>query len=278
MNLSIKPLHFTKAGVWEEDRSLAETTELLAEAGFRHLDLMLTQREETEKIAEHLQKIGTVVIQSHIPFNRYKKNDYSVYKKTVMQCAENARILGSKILVVHGDEFDFANMTYTPEAALEFNYKFFYDVVDFAEKNGMRVAFECLFQERNRDPEKEPRFCSYVEDLCNLTDKFGTDTVGICWDTGHSKLQYGDEQFKKLEYAGKRVIATHIHDNYYDRDLHTFPFIGDINWQAVIRTLRKIEYKGDFNFELAYARLPSGMALDYLKLLYKAGQYIINDL
>ena len=55
---------------------------------------------------------------------------------------ERGHRMGSKIAVVHGDEFDFDNMEYSKEAVLEFNYRLFYPIVEYAEKNGMQVAFE----------------------------------------------------------------------------------------------------------------------------------------
>ena len=274
MNLGINPAHFIKAAVWEEQRSMFEAIDLVKEAGFKHFDLGLSNRKLAEEVSIYLKDNGLTVVQSHIPFNRYTREDYDTFSKTVMECAENAKILGSKILVVHGDEFDFKNMTYTSEKALEFNYKLFYNMVEFAANNGMRVAFEDVFQDG--DPIKETRYCSFVEDLCALVDKYNTDKVGICWDSGHAKLQYGDEHIKALKVAGSRVISTHIHDNYYDKDLHTFPFMGNTNWREFMKTLREIDYKGDFTFELVYDQLPKELAPDYLKLLYKSGEYLIN--
>lgn len=270
MHIGINPNHFLKAAVWEAERTVEEAIALVKDAGFRHLDLGTLSRQEAETLAPWLQENGMTVIQSHIPFNRYAQKDYALFKQDVAEAAENARILGSKILVVHGDEFDFAGDTYTREKVLEFNYAFFSDTVEFAVQNGMRVAFENVFEEGG----SKPRFCSLIEDLCELVDKFNTDTVGICWDSGHGKVQYGDRNAEALQTAGSRVIATHIHDNYYGKDLHCFPFMGDNNWQQFMQTLGQIGYKGDLTFELVYDRLPNVLAPDYLKLLYRSGEYL----
>ena len=270
MNMGINPKHFTKAAVWEAERSCLEAIELVKNAGFRHLDICFNDRAETEQAAQYINDNGMTVIQSHMPYVR--KGDFVSFGKSIMEHAENAKILGSKILVVHGDVFDFENDTYTPEKALEFNYRFFAKLVDFAAQNGMRVAFENLFQ--GDDPASPPRYCSVAEDLCRLADKYNTDTVGVCWDSGHGKVQYGPCHVEALKAAGSRVIATHIHDNYYNRDLHCFPFMGDTDWQAFMQALGGIGYKGDLTFEMVYDRLPKALAPDHLKLLYRSGEYL----
>ena len=140
----------------------------------------------------------------------------------------------------------------------------------------MRVAFENTFQEPTMTV--KPHFCALVDDLCALVEKYRTDSVGICWDTGHARLQYGDRDMDALRIAGKKVICTHIHDNYYNQDLHGLPFTGNIHWKNFMATLKEIGYTGDLSFEFVYDRLPKALALDYLKLVYRSGEYLLYDL
>lgn len=275
MDLSINPKHFTQAALWEEKRSITEAIDLVYEAGFRRFDLDANTREDAELMAAHLATLDAKVIQSHIPFNRYGKRDIpEVFHDKVMASAEYAKLLGSEILVVHGDEFPYDKMIYTASAALEYNYRFFHDLVDFAAKSGMRVAFENTFQEATILD--RPHFGSAVEDLCALVDRFGTETVGVCWDTGHARVQYGARENEALLIAGERVICTHIHDNYYNQDLHGFPFTGNVDWKTFMTTLKKIGYQGDLSFEFVYDRLPRALAPDYMKILYKTGEYLLH--
>ena len=270
MNIAVNPQHFIAAAVWEERRSFQEAIALVKNSGFRHLDMALRSEPEAEDAAVFLEEQNMSVIQSHIPYYGYETNGFTAFKESVIATARCAKLLGSKILVAHGDVFDFQNETYTREKVLEFNYAFFSDMVEFAAQNGMRVAFENVFEEAGGNP----RFCSLVEDLCELVDKFNTDTVGICWDTGHAKVQYEQQCVDALKIAGSRVIATHIHDNYYQKDLHCFPFMGQINWQQLMQTLGQIGYQGDLTFEMVYDRIPEALAPDYLKLLYRSGEYL----
>lgn len=284
MQLGINPLHFVKAGIGEVPRSYKECIDLVKTAGFSVLDVTLEDRETAQELAAYIEEQGLKVGQSHMPMNRYKAQDYEQFAAAVMKSAENARILGSKILVVHGDEFDFTHMTYSTEAALEFNYRLFTPLVEFAAKNSMKVAFENVFEEVHWgvhyfDPNR-PRFCSKVEDLCSLVDRYNSDLVGICWDSGHAQVQYAGQEngsINALKAAGSRVIATHIHDSAKGLDCHLFfPFMVETDWQTFIRTMRQIGYKGDFSYELVYDRIPKALAPDYLSLLRKSGEYILN--
>ena len=275
MNFSINPRHFLDAAVWEDKRTIIEAVALTAAAGFSHFDLEAESEAEAEMLAAYLKDNQLSVVQSHMPFNRYKREDFEIFHRKVMDHARYAKQLDSKILVVHADEFDYRHEPYTSKAALEYNYRFFYDLVDYAATNGMQVAFENTFQEPTMT--EKPHFCASVDDLLAITERYGTDAVGVCWDTGHAKVQYGNHDMKALKLIGRKLICTHIHDNYYHQDLHCFPFMGSIDWKALMTTLKEIGYKGDFSFELVYDRLPKALALDYLKLLYRSGEYLLNE-
>ena len=43
-------------------------------------------------------------------------------------------------------------------------------------------------------------------------------------------------------------------------------------------TLKEIGYPGDLSFEFVYDRLPKVLALDYLKLIYRSGAYMIHEI
>lgn len=272
MNLSLNPDNFAKVRPFENKRTEKDIMKLVKSAGFNLIDYNGCMSENMYETAEFLNEIKLKVNQSHSPYNRYKKEDYAEFKKKLIKGIEDAHILSSDIYVVHGDEFDFKNLTYSRDAVLEFNYRIFSPVVDFAAKHNMKVAFETVFEE----PNANPRFCSETEDLITLVEKFGCDNVGICWDFGHAKVQYGDNQPDKLRLAGRHVISTHVHDNHHRMDMHLMPFFGDCNWEECMKALKDIGYKGDFTFELVYDRLPLSLIPDQLDLLRKSGEYLLS--
>ena len=65
-----------------------------------------------------------------------------------------------------------------------------------------------------------------------------------------------------------------MHDSYYNQDLHGFPFTGNVDWKTFMETLKKIGYKGDLSFEFVYDRIPKALAPDYMKILYRSGEYL----
>jgi len=274
MNIAINPEHFTNAAVYEEKRSIFHAVDMLKAANFRHFDMCTASSDEAFALREHLDKNGLCVIQSHMPMNRYKRGDFNEFYKSVMLYAENAKILGSKILVAHADEFDYKNKIFSEENVIEFNYSLFYDLVNFAAKNNMRVAFENVFWESTQ----RIRYCSRIEEILKILDRFNSESVGVCWDTGHARMQYGDRDNEALALIGDKVICTHVHDNYYERDLHIFPFLGNINWKEFMQTLKKVGYRGDLSFEMCYDNLPDTLLAEYLKALYRTGEYMINEL
>jgi hypothetical protein len=44
-----------------------------------------------------------------------------------------------------------------------------------------------------------------------------------------------------------------------------------------MQTLKDIGYTGDLSLEFVYDRLPKALAPDYLKLLYRTGEYLANE-
>ena len=275
MNLAINPRHFLQAAVWEDDRTLTQAMDLVYRAGFRHFDLEAVTRADVDEIVKFKENHEITIIQSHMPFNRYTRLPKEVFRQNVADYMTYAKEIGAKILVVHGDDFDYKNQLYTRTAALEHNYRFYYSMVEYAAANDMKVAFENTFQESHRLT--QPHYGASVDDLCELVDRYQTDTVGVCWDTGHAKVQYAEKDLDALKIAGSRVICTHIHDNGFNQDLHGFPFTGTIHWKKLMQTLKEIGYHGDFSFEFVYDRLPKALAPDYVKLLYRTGEYLISE-
>ena len=251
--------------------TLTEAIDLLAEHGFTALDLPAhLSTEAAEETAAHIRKRSLHAHMTHLPNWRYEKNpDYDAHQKEMLRCAETSRILGVDLMVAHCDEFDFNNMEYTKERAIEFNYRYFYPIVEFAAKHGMKVAFETVFEDIGK-----PRLGSIVEELLEFTEKFDCKTVGVCWDSGHTKMQYPSDYNRALETIVDRVICTHVHDNYYRKDLHVFPFLGDTNWEETMKILKEHGYSNPFTIELAYGKIPTKLLGDYLDILRKSVEYL----
>ena len=270
MDFGIAPTYFMRHNNGEEPITLPDAIDLVARHGFRAMLLSsFMPRELAEKVKERLALSGAYAHQTHLPYYRYSKNvDYTEVGKTLLACAESSRALGVHIMVAHADEFDFS-VDYTPEKAFEFNRRLFDPIVNFAAKNGMRVAFENVFEDMGRG-----RYGSKTEELLKICHAFSSDTVGICWDFGHAKMQYPDGYASAFDAAADRVISTHLHDNYYYKDLHVPPFLGDTDFGALMKIYKRKCPEVPLTLEMVYGTLPRALHESYAAFLYEGCSFL----
>ncbi|MBQ5389559.1 MAG: hypothetical protein IIU58_01480 [Clostridia bacterium] len=81
------------------------------------------------------------------------------------------------------------------------------------------------------------------------------------------------------EIDPRYLAALHLHDNDGRRDLHQLPYLGTMDWKAILSTLAKCGYKGDMNMEipLYFDHLPDSAMPDALSLAEKVGRDMINQ-
>lgn len=153
----------------------------------------------------------------------------------------------------------------------EANRRFFDPLAELAEKERVGIALENM---SDRFAAKDGgMYCARLEDLLGLADSFQSPYVGICWDTGHAHLQ-GEVQSRCIEEIGARLKALHLQDSDGLSDQHTAPYYGTIDWNDVIKGLRKIDYKGDLTFEAhnLIHRVPDNCKDSALSLLFQIGR------
>jgi sugar phosphate isomerase/epimerase len=121
------------------------------------------------------------------------------------------------------------------------------EIVRLAEPTGVRIAFEVI-----------PNDLSSAAALVTLLEReFDVQHVGICMDFGHAHMM-GDVA-DAVETAAEHLITTHVHDNRGRRDDHLVPYLGSINWDAVLMTMQKIGYEGTYLMELANTGSPAAV-------------------
>ncbi len=264
MDFGINPSYFTRSIASEEPRSLESAIDLCVRHGLCAL-LMPSRLSEAraEALGSYIAQKGAYVHQTHLPYYRYTKDvNYGEAGKTFLECAARSHTLGAQTLVVHIDEFDFKAADYTRERVADFNRRLLTPVVDYAVKSGMRVAFENVFVDMGL-----PRFGSQTEELLAFTESFGCDAVGICWDFGHAKMQYPDAYVAAFDAVADQVIATHLHDNYYGKDLHVAPFLGNTDWAPLMEICRSKAAGVPLTLELVYGTLPQALHESYAVFL-----------
>ncbi len=254
--------------------SMPEAAKILSEHGFTALDYTPPVEKDNWKsvMRENLdifESFGLRVNQTHAPYNRYGKWG-NIHKLCVDRAVEASAEMGAEFMVVHGDEFDFENTEYSKEKALEYNHNYFLPFVEKAEKSGVSVAFENLFQEANHDD--APRFCSSVDELSALINSFDNGGVSCCWDFGHANVSFKEGQPQNMAVVADYIKCTHVHDNDCRSDEHLPPFFGRIDWKTCIDVLKKADYKGILSYELVHGNIPPYVMPDFVSMLKKSGE------
>lgn len=85
-----------------------------------------------------------------------------------------------------------------------------------------------------------------------LCDRFGPETVGLCYDSGHGHLA-GDglEQLAALRH---RLLAVHLHDTDGEADRHWIPGRGAVDWPRLMALIADSSYAKWVNLEVSRRR------------------------
>ena len=219
-------------------------------AGFDAIDLNLCQicahkttlhlhtwQKDAETIAKTAQDLGLKLPQCHLPFKSSKvkwksDDDYAYYTKMFYRAIDVAALIGFPWAVVHPDRYPLREKMDLPQLISE-NHKEYDPLVEYALKKGVNIAFENM---------NKGHF-GLAEELVEYIDSYQDARVGACWDTGHGNMIYKGDQTAALKIVGKRLHATHIHDNRSETDLHLLPWEGHINWTAFMAAMHDIDYQ-----------------------------------
>ncbi len=279
MELSICAGYLQKTEL--SDKSAINMFRLCKEAGFTVMDYTPggeTWERQVVSLLKASEALEMPLEQSHAPYNRYAKRPLEEYKVLMDRAFEAAIRMGNKQIVVHGDDYRVPkDGTYNAAAAMAEMYEFWAPYVEKATKNGVGVAIETVFEDNRAKDAPPNRFTSRLDELIGLIDRFDNPLVTCCWDSGHARLAFTRAGMPDAMRAlGARITCTHIHDNYYNRDLHVLPFQGDIDWREQMATLKEIGYKGNLTYELAYGKWPECMVEDFLRVAAKTGKVLID--
>lgn len=196
--------------------------------------------------ARKLRKIGEdngiICNQSHAPFPTRCKEICGYYKRAI-ECSAEA---GAEICIIHPDN---------DKSAAE-NAEMYLELLPFAKECNVKIATENMW---NWDDEKgHSRFaaCATPESFIEHIDIINDPYFVACLDIGHAEMKGSDttavEMIKKL---GKRLQSLHIHDNDKLHDSHQIPFSMQVDFDAMVKALREINYEGFLTLEAdAYLR------------------------
>lgn len=285
MKISINPAYVEKRPDGSV-RTMEECFRLCREAGFTVFDFtvnpaMDSWEDNAKRLADYAAKIGAEVHQSHSPMNRYAKLDPDLHRERVRRMIKATAIMGGKYVVIHADEYWAPEgKPFSPEDALAWIVEYYRPMVEYAAELGLTVAVENLFEDgfNLRPIDARNRYTHYAEEVIAVMDAFKEYGAGCCFDYGHGHVAYGDRDVEAAAKLADRIVCTHVHDNYYNRDLHLLPYCGKVNWAAHMQILRDAGYTGNLNLELVYGSYPDELVGDMLAWAYRAATTLEGEL
>lgn len=286
-----------------KNRSYIEQLKFGCEAGFKVFDFSgyfstrAAAEDELSKdnwkdtiynLANEATKLGAEFSQSHLPYcdyifiNGMQPTDEikNLYAEMSYRTIEASRMLGVKWTTIH-PLTDNIHDEWNNEVNMKSTKEYYAPFIERAISNNIGVCYENMFAHNALNP-LDPikrRYCASAEELCELVDSYNSDKIGVTWDFGHSKIMGHADQSRELEYIGKRLKATHVQDNNGKKDSHLIPFIGgDIKWEKIMPTLKKIGYEGDFVLETHafMCNMPDELCRDAALLAYKLTEKCIR--
>ncbi|MCK9221758.1 MAG: sugar phosphate isomerase/epimerase [Limnochordia bacterium] len=275
--------------LWGKDvfYSCEESITACVKAGYKVLDmnfatysrgtLPMTQpdwQDWTKRQRELADSYGVEFSQAHAHFYDWRNlsdEEEAWHEELMRRSIIGAGIVGAKWLVIHPGSVD-DDIWYSHDLSLAKNVKAFRKYGDLAAQHNVHIAIENMIERRNGR-----RYASSTEELLELLDVLDDPMFGICWDTGHAHLA-GINQCEALRTIGKKLKALHIADNRGEKDDHIAPYFGTIVWEPIMRTLKEIDYQGDFTYEIHNFTngLPDGMHEQLIRFTYELGIFMLD--
>ena len=235
--------------------------EIIADAGFDAIDLTLfSMKEDTSvfcqdgykalaaKLKAQAQSRGLFFNQAHAPFPCSKLDDAynTMIFERLVRSIEIAGIVGVKCIVIH----PMHHLPYleNAEKLKAMNMDFYRSLAPYAKAAGIKIALENMWQRDAQTKQIVVSACSRTKEFADWLDSLNDDCFTACLDLGHAGL-YGFDAAEMIKGLGDRLCALHVHDNDYQGDLHTAPYLGKMHWDTICAALAKVGYKGDLTLE-----------------------------
>ena len=135
-------------------------------------------------------------------------------------------------------------------------------LLTLVEETGRRMALEIL----------PTAVIGGIDGFMRLCDHLDTVTLGLNFDTGHARASK-ENLYLIPAKLGRKIVGTHLCDNFGNENLSLRPGAGSIDWPRLIETLRSSGYEGAFDIEIICepeeARDEYAKARDYIASLLR---------
>ena len=263
--------------------------EAMLDAGYPALDIslfgnngfMLAEdwRDTAKALRAKAEVRGAVFNQAHAPFGggyeHYTKNLIPTFPRVFEFCEE----LGVRQIVVHPLQ---QGRYYGRERELfDMNMDFYRSLIPLSDKHGIKIAIENMWQTHPVTHRICDDVCANPHELAAYFDTLNDpEHFTVCLDIGHVALCGREPQDAIRVLGHDRLGALHVHDVDYINDLHTIPYLGRVNWSAVVDALADIRYKGEFTMEsdAFLARYPNDFLPTATKFMADTTKYLAEKL
>lgn len=218
-----------------------------ATGGMIHSDHPLQSKNYTA-FARKLRRIGedngVHCNQTHAPFPTACLEIRGMLKRAI----ECTAIVGADICVVHPCH------NYNAEQ----NAEMFLEILPFAKGCGVKIAVENVWEWDKEKDEATGTACSHHLDFLAHINAVNDPNLVACLDIGHAEMRgLGTSAEDMILTLGNHLQALHIHDNDKWRDWHEMPYTMNIDFDLMLRSLRKKNYQGYLTMEVDSFRHPN---------------------
>lgn len=235
---------------------------------------------------------GIIINQMHMPYPVYipsaKKelNDY-LWKKVAPKSMAVCAYFGCPYIVIHG--LKMTHFLGSENEEWKCTEQFIDSIAPLAKELGVVICIENLYDSIGGHIIEGP--CCDVKKAAEridlINDRYHTEVLGFCFDTGHANLVGIDfEGF--ITELGHRLKVLHIHDNDGIADLHQIPFTftktrencSSTDWEGFIRGLKNIKFNKVLSFETApvLSTFPDGMRQEVLRFIARIGEHFAQKI
>lgn len=231
--------------------------------------------EKARQFREMLDETGLVCNQAHAPFQfAYgEKMDCSEpHYRDIVRTMEFAAIMGASRIVIHA-------VTVPETIDIDtYNRQYYHSFLPYCEQFGIEIAVENIARKHSQGENLVPVWDT-PEELCRFIRSLESPWFCACVDLGHAAIMTCPPEKFISRMDSSLLKALHVHDTNFHDDCHTLPYLQHQDWEAIMRALATVGYKGDFNLEiLLYTEhFPDEVVVSALQLAADVGHYLIKQ-
>ena len=154
------------------------------------------------------------------------------------KCLDVAQKLGVRIITTG------CGRDASPEAVKQF-YKNMEELGEYALGKGVTIGVET-----------HGGITPTGEQLAKAIKEINSMAVRINYDTGNAIFYGGVKPEEDIKYALEYLVHVHLKDNIGGKDSYNFPPVGegDVDFEAIFKTLEENNYMGGFSVEIEYEK------------------------